>query len=400
MKIINNTNVFEESIKRAEYIFDNFEKIYVAFSGGKDSTVMFHLFAEEAIKRNRKIAVLFIDLEAQYTATINHCKKMFNYYKDHIELYWVCLPINLRNAVSNFNPFWKCWDQNKKHIWVRPLPIFENVIYKKDFFPFFKDGMEFEEFVILFGNWFSENKKTACCIGIRCEESLNRIKTIQSKNKIKFNNKNYTTKISDNVYNIYPIYDWLFSDLWHYHSLYREKPFNSIYELMYKANVKYKYMRLCQPFGDQQKQGLKLYHILEHNTWNKLLNRVNGVNSYEVINNVEVKKPDNYSWEKYFKILFDNLPENLKAHYSYKFKDYIEKWLKRGYNTIPDECPSILESKNIVPSYRLLCSVILKNDFNCIKIGYSPPKSNEYGEYLNNFKQKYTRKENNINNLF
>lgn len=49
------TNVLDEAKKRISTVFDEFEKIYVSFSGGKDSTVMLHLVMDEAIKRNRKV---------------------------------------------------------------------------------------------------------------------------------------------------------------------------------------------------------------------------------------------------------------------------------------------------------------------------------------------------------
>ena len=38
-------------------------KVAVSFSGGKDSTVMLHLCAEEARRLHRKFGVLFIDWE-------------------------------------------------------------------------------------------------------------------------------------------------------------------------------------------------------------------------------------------------------------------------------------------------------------------------------------------------
>jgi predicted phosphoadenosine phosphosulfate sulfurtransferase len=50
-----------------------------------------------------------------------------------------------------------------------------------NYFPFFKDGMEFEEFVPEFGEWYSKGKLTACLVGIRSDESLNRYRTISSK---------------------------------------------------------------------------------------------------------------------------------------------------------------------------------------------------------------------------
>ena len=115
-------DVLQAARQRIEFVFDEFEKIYISFSGGKDSSVMMHLVMEEAIKRDRKVGVLLIDLEAQYSETILHAEEMFDLYKDNIIPYWVCLPMSLSNAVSNFEPRWKCWDTDKKDLWVRELP--------------------------------------------------------------------------------------------------------------------------------------------------------------------------------------------------------------------------------------------------------------------------------------
>lgn len=64
-KIYNNKTVLQASKERISKVFDNFEKIYVSFSGGKDSSVMTHLVLDEAKKRNVKVGLLIIDLEAQ-----------------------------------------------------------------------------------------------------------------------------------------------------------------------------------------------------------------------------------------------------------------------------------------------------------------------------------------------
>ena len=48
---------------------------------------------------------------------------------------------------------------------------------------FFHKGMEFEEFIELFGEWYSNGKKTGCFVGIRTDESLNRFRTIASNKK-------------------------------------------------------------------------------------------------------------------------------------------------------------------------------------------------------------------------
>ena len=81
-------NVYEASKDRIRKMFDAFEKVYVSFSGGKDSSLMLHLVMDEAIKRGRKVGVLVIDLEAQYQDTVNHALEMVELYKEHIELFW------------------------------------------------------------------------------------------------------------------------------------------------------------------------------------------------------------------------------------------------------------------------------------------------------------------------
>ncbi len=211
-----NKNVLEAAKERIDFTFNNFERIYLSFSAGKDSTVMLHLVMDECKKRNIKIGLLIVDLEGQYKMTIEHIESCIEEYKEYIDLYWVCLPIHLRNAVSVYEPFWKCWDTEQEDNWIR-IPN-QKSITDINYFDFFRDGMEFEEFVPEFGEWYSQGKKTACLVGIRSDESLNRYRTISSNKKETFQNKCYTTKITDNVYNLYPIYDWTTEDIWIYHA--------------------------------------------------------------------------------------------------------------------------------------------------------------------------------------
>lgn len=64
-KIYTDKNVLEAALERYDIIFDNFENVYFSVSGGKDSSVMLQLAARKAWEYNRKIDVLYIDLEAQ-----------------------------------------------------------------------------------------------------------------------------------------------------------------------------------------------------------------------------------------------------------------------------------------------------------------------------------------------
>jgi predicted phosphoadenosine phosphosulfate sulfurtransferase len=391
------TNVHDEALKRINYTLDNFEKVYLSFSAGKDSTVMLHLTMQEVKKRNMKIGLLIVDLEGQYKFTIEHIYSCIEEYKENIDLYWVCLPLHLRNAVSIYEPFWKCWDIEQKENWIREIP--QQAISDLNYFPFFRDGMEFEEFVPEFGEWYSKGKTTACMVGIRSDESLNRYRTISSKTKVRFNDKVYTTKVTDSVFNVYPIYDWTTEDIWIYHAKNQDKRYNELYELMFKAGVSIHQQRICQPYGDDQRRGLWLFHLIEPETWAKVVARVNGANSGALYVNEsgsitgynKITKPDNHTWESFAMLFLNSIPEITKEHYLNKIYTFNKWWENRGYDTgIPDEAPYILESKKLAPSWRRVCKSLLRNDYWCKGLGFTQHKTVAYQKYLDLKKRKRT----------
>jgi len=375
-------NVLEASRIRITKIFDDFKTIYLSFSGGKDSTLMLHLVMDEAIKRNVKVGVLIIDLEAQYEDTVKHINNIIELYKENMDVYWCCLPLLLRNAVTNFEPRWICWDNSKKDLWVREIPEIAKTV--KDF-EFFVPNMEFEEFMILFGDWYGKGKPTAAFIGIRADESLHRYCAIATWDKEGRQHKDYiwTTKVYGNVYNIYPIYDWKTEDIWRYHAKFKDKIYNKVYDKMHKAGVKLSQQRLCQPYGDDQRQGLWLYHILEPDTWSKLIMRVNGANfgalyiqeSGNMTGYNKINKPDGHTWRSFCNLLLQTMPKKTREHYVYRFKKFISGWHDRGYTEIPEEAPLELEAQCWAPSWRRMCKVLLRNDWWCKGLGQTQPKS-------------------------
>lgn len=398
-KIYLDQDVYSASIDRINFAFDNFDKVYLSFSGGKDSTVMLHITMQEAIKRDRKIGLLIVDLEGQYKLTIDHMLKCVEMYEDYLEVFWICLPIHLRNAVSVFQPFWKCWDKDVKNDWIRNVPKYG--ITDENYFPFFRNGMEFEEFVPEFGEWYSEGKTTACLVGIRSDESLNRFRTIASKSKETFKNKQYTTKVTDNVFNLYPIYDWKTEDIWIYHGRNKNKRHNELYDIMQKAGVSLNNQRICQPYGDDQRRGLYLFHLIEPETWCKVVARVEGANSGALyvqdtgnINGYgKITKPNHHTWKSFSELILSTLPEVTQEHYKNKIFTFIEWWEQRGYsNGIPDQAPANLESKRIAPSWRRICKSLLRNDFWCKGLGFTQHKTEAYEKYLKLKKQQRENK--------
>jgi len=394
-KVMLGVSVYEAAKERIAWTFDNFQKIYCSLSGGKDSTVMTHMVMAEAIKRNRKVGLMYIDFEAQYKATIDHVREMYDIYKDHIEPFWVALPIHLRNGVSMYDPFWVCWDDEQQNKWVRQPD--KRSITDKSKFPFYYYGMEFEDFVPEFGYWYSDEdeKLTACFVGIRSAESLNRWRTIAGHGT-KFEGRNWCSYVGKSVWNVYPIYDWQTKDIWKYHAV-TGKPYNHIYDLMYKAGLTIHQARLCQPYGDDQKKGLWLFHILEPETWSKIVARVNGANSGalyaqengNITGRLKIELPDGHTWESFARMLLDSMPPKLQSHYKNKIAIFLKWWQENGYpQGIPDVEDTKLESKKEVPSWRRICKVLLRNDYWCRGLSFDQTKPEHYERYLKMMKKR------------
>lgn len=394
-KIALDTDVYSAAKERIAWTFDNFERVYLSFSGGKDSTVMLHLVMEEAVKRKRSIGLLFIDLEGQYKLTIDHIQKCYDLYANYVEPFWYCLPIHLRNAVSVYEPHWVCWDKSQQEKWIRNPP--EIAETSTDYLHFFREGMEFEEFVPLFGEWYGHGRSCACFVGIRADESLNRFRTVASESKVMKEGKAWTTEVLPNVYNIYPIYDWRTRDIWVFHAKYPQYPHNRLYDLMHKAGLSIAQMRICQPYGDDQRKGLWLFHIIEPETWTRVVARVSGANSgalyVQESGNVngyrKIVKPDGHTWESFCKLLVASMPAKTKEHYQNKILLFRKWWMERGYpEGIPDEgCPR-LEAEKKIPSWRRICKSLLRNDYWCKGLSFTQHKSDAYQKYLELMKRR------------
>lgn len=415
LKQYNVTNVYDATLERINYIFDHFNSIYVSFSGGKDSGTVLNICIDEARKRNRKIGVLFIDLEAFYKKTIDFIQTMIEDNLDVLDPYWVCLPMESPNSLSYLEPTWIWWDKEKEPLWVRPMPQFPYVINEANNpFSFYRKNMPFEDFINYFGDWYGKGEPTACLVGIRTDESLNRFRAIVS-DKETFDSKTFSTKITDTYYNFYPIYDWKVDDIWTYNGKFGKK-YNKIYDLFYQAGVSIYKMRVDEPFGNEAKAGLHLFKILEPESWGKVVNRVSGANFGNIYHGQKImssryKLPKNHTWKSFTKFLLSTLPEETANEYKNKFVKYIRYWHKTGcvldkkvvkeleehfpeyiinthsfsnrgkgdkevikFKRVPDELPG-LDNKVEVCSWRRIGVCIIKNDFICKSLNFSFTKN-------------------------
>lgn len=386
-KIYEEQNVLDAALERLRYVFRTFENVYFSVSGGKDSSVMVQLAERVAAETGRTYDVLYIDLEAQYAHTIAHIEELKTL--AHIGMFYhVALPMALRNAVSMLQSKWICWDEEEKSLWVRPLQ--EGAITQQNCpWPWFHRGMEFEEFIVEFACWYHDKHvgKTACGVGIRADESLNRFQTIAfHERKEEYEGQHWTTKLAEDIYNFYPIYDWRTEDIWGAVSQLGLMS-NEIYELMYKNGLSIHQQRLCQPYGDDQRNGLDQFHALEPETWEKVLYRVNGVNFGNIycrttaLGNIKSFKPANMEWEQYTIFLLESIGlynRELMLHYYGKIRKFI-RWFEKTEGItiadIPGEADKKLEQQRKAISWRRIARAIEKNDFYMKRLSFAQTKS-------------------------
>jgi predicted phosphoadenosine phosphosulfate sulfurtransferase len=367
--------------RRLRTVFTDFPNIYVSFSGGKDSGVLLEMAATEARRRGRRIGCLIVDLEAQYAHTVDYLQTMLARHADVLDVYWVALPLSLRNAVSQFQPQWRCWDPEQRDAWVRPQP--DGAITDPGFFPFFREGMEFEDFTPEFGHWYARQnggRLTACLVAIRSDESLNRYRTIASRKKQTHEGNQWTTWLGGALYNAYPVYDWRTADIWRFYGK-TKTPYNVLYDRMHQAGLSIHQARICQPYGDDQRKGLWLYHLIEPRTWSRVVARVQGANFGARLGRITITKPDDITWEDYAQRLLASMPAEVAEHFRDKISVFLAWYDVRGYpgGVIPDDGSA---SDKMRPSWKRICKVLLTYDYWCKGLSFSPPHSHgSYAQY-------------------
>jgi len=374
-------NVYEAAKRRIQLVFKHFERVCVAFSGGKDSSVTLYLALEVAREMGRgPVHALFIDLEGQYQATIDHVTEMFD--RSDVHPWWVCLPINLRNASSLQEPYWCAWEPGREADWIRPMPQHPAVIKDPAALPFFRYRMEFEEFVPAFNEWMASDVPTAFLIGIRSDESLNRYLAVKRQARVK---KCAWTPPGSQVpvqwsardltrgkaVTFFPIYDWKFEDLWHYTATNGHR-YNHLYNHMYRAGVPFSQMRICQPYGDDQRKGLDLFHKLEPDIWFRVVQRVAGANYAARYSRQRLLgyrgglglPPTFSTWRQYCDFLLQSMPIALRMVYQRRIDVFIHWWSQHDYplSAWPDAGIPALENRRAQPSWRRVALSLLKQD--------------------------------------
>lgn len=413
-------NVYQAANERIDYIFKKFERVYVSFSGGKDSGVMLNMVIDYIRANNikEKVGIMILDNEANYEHSLNFMHEILHGNLDILDVYWCCLPITLPCTVSAYHTEWQCWGVKDEKRWIRPLPKQPYIvnINNHPFESFFEENMSYDEFWDGFGTWYSQGKSCACLIGIRADESLNRFRAIMNEQKI-MHGGNAWTKLKrpdhdPNTYNCYPIYDWKTQDIWVANGKF-EWNYNKLYDIFWKAGLTIAQMRVASPFMSESKSSLNLYRVIDPHVWSTLCARVHGANFIATygkqISYNSFKLPEGHTWKSFVKFLLKTLPQEVSENFRRRFVQSILYWGRVGgtmsdgtlaqlksagidyitngttphggkqklrirIQSYPDHTDMLTAHNAEVCSWKRLALTILKNDHTCKYIGLSPTK--------------------------
>lgn len=342
-------NVFDAALERMNYLFDCYDNVHISFSGGKDSTAVLQIALMVAEERGKlPLNVHFFDEEAIPWECIDYVKRVAD--DPRINLTWFCLPIQHRNAASNDETYWYCWDPRHKDKWCRPLPVEYNPITEH---PKFKWGMSHHEFAdeYIVGN-------VALCLGIRTEESVRRYQVIAMKaNDSYISRGKFCTKA-------YPIYDWSSVDVWKLVEL-TGCDYNRAYDLMHMTEREHNFlgMRMCQPWGEEPLRGLPAFKELYPELWNKMVDRVPGCATAGLYANTELysglKKPEGQTWREYMLI---NLESYQEPEIKNEVKKIINNYIRIHYEQTDDELHDELNHPLSGMSWKFLAMISIKGD--------------------------------------
>lgn len=317
-------NVYEAALARTRFAFDNFDHLFVSFSGGKDSTAVLNVALEVARERDAlPLRVVFFDEECISIETVEYAERVAAL--PDVDLEWYCLPVRHRNACSAEDPYWFPWAPEDRDRWVRPLP--PEAITAVDGFPLDPDERYDIPTVCERLIWRGHPGATAGLLGIRADESITRRKAVSNKRP-----ENFVIPTAEPRYSkVYPVYDWRTADIWRAPAS-LGWDYNATYDIMEMAGITAGSQRCAPPFGEEPMQNLWMWAECFPDLWDRMCERVPGAAAAARYSRTElyafnerVEKPADLTWEEFILRTIEEHAPEVQAFIAHKIRTSIKR---------------------------------------------------------------------------
>ena len=335
-KYLTGRDVREVADERFDYLYSEFENVYVAISGGKDSTVILNMAIEAAERAGRlPVNAHWLDQEAEWLSVVAYMRRIKA--DPRVDLRWYQFPTKLSNSGDEKDPFLWCWRDGDR--WMREL---ETDTIKENPTPKIRFHETLDAIPVALAG--EARERSVVVGGMRCEESPQRRHAYTS-----FANHKWMTWFKKprrwQLLTATPIYDWSYRDVWKaIHD--GGWDYCEIYDRMYRHGMSLQKMRVSSLIHEYSlAAGVNYIHELEPETWNALQSRMSGINAarhLDLSHLVPEHLPRAFSsWPEYVDYLVEELVEvdEDKAVYRKRFAlnsltQYLgTPWEEQAYRT-------------------------------------------------------------------
>ena len=288
-------NVLEAAERRFDWIWSEWERPVVSFSGGKDSTVVLNLAVRAAERAGRlPVDVMFVDQECEWQMTIDYMRRVN--LRDDVRLHWLQVPFVLSNSASESEDWLHCWGPGEE--WMRerePDSIHVNE-WTDRFMPL----------MTAYSAHVAAGQSGIGVTGIRAEESPTRTKALVGSQAP----WKWVTWYKRRGHHLCPIYDWTWRDVWK--AIQNEGwDYCELYDRLWQYGKGGRGARLSSLSHEDAMHSLAEIAEIEPETWEKLQRRLKGFNAarhLDVVHLVPAELPTMFeSWFEYRGYLLDNL---------------------------------------------------------------------------------------------